>query len=97
MSSAPGYQAPTVTVSSSLPRKGVAEAVLVIGVVSDDDGPKVLSAGSFLDEDAVAAVESTLQALGGTGSEGQTHRLVVPSLPVASVLTVGLGKPRDEW
>ncbi|MGV0678695.1 leucyl aminopeptidase [Mycolicibacterium fortuitum] len=97
MSSAPGYQAPTVTVSSSLPRKGVAEAVLVIGVVSDDDGPKVLSAGSFLDDDAVAAVESTLQALGGTGGEGQTHRLVVPSLPVASVLTVGLGKPRDEW
>ncbi|MEX3656241.1 leucyl aminopeptidase [Mycolicibacterium fortuitum] len=97
MSSAPGYQAPTVTVSSSLPRKGVAEAVLVIGVVSDDDGPKVLSAGSFLDDDAVAAAESTLQALGGTGGEGQTHRLVVPSLPVASVLTVGLGKPRDEW
>ncbi|OMC06080.1 leucyl aminopeptidase [Mycolicibacterium fortuitum] len=97
VSSAPGYQAPTVTVSSSLPRKGVAEAVLVIGVVSDDDGPKVLSAGSFLDDDAVAAVESTLQALGGTGGEGQTHRLVVPSLPVASVLTVGLGKPRDEW
>lgn len=97
VSSAPGYQAPTVTVSSSLPRKGDAEAVLVIGVVSDDDGPKVLSAGSFLDDDAVAAVESTLQALGGTGSEGQTHRLVVPSLPVASVLTVGLGKPRDEW
>lgn len=97
VSSAPGYQAPTVTVSSSLPRKGVAEAVLVIGVVSDDDGPKVLSAGSFLDDDAAAAVESTLQALGGTGGEGQTHRLVVPSLPVASVLTVGLGKPRDEW
>lgn len=97
VSSAPGYQAPTVTVSSSLPRKGVAEAVLVIGVVSDDDGPKVLSAGSFLDDDAVAAVESTLQALGGTGGEGQTHRLVVPSLTVASVLTVGLGKPRDEW
>ncbi|STZ87594.1 leucyl aminopeptidase [Mycolicibacterium fortuitum] len=71
VSSAPGYQAPTVTVSSSLPRKGVAEAVLVIGVVSDDDGPKVLSAGSFLDEDAVAAVESTLQALGAPEARGR--------------------------
>ncbi len=97
VSSAPGYQAATVTVSSSLPRKGADEAVLVIGVVSDDAGPKVLAAGPYLDDDAVAAIESGLQAVGATGGEGQTHRLVVASLPVASVLTVGLGKPRDEW
>ena len=95
VSSEPGYQAPTVTVSSSLPRKGVAEAVLVIGVVSDDSSPKVLAAQPHLDEETVAAVESGLQALGATGGEGQTHRLVVASLPVASVLAVGLGKPRD--
>ncbi|OBG81648.1 leucyl aminopeptidase [Mycobacterium sp. NS-7484] len=93
----PGYQTPTVTVSSSLPREGVAEAVLVIGVVSDEAGPKILSPQPYLDDEAVAAVESGLQALGATGGEGQTHRLVVASLPVASVLTVGLGKPRDEW
>lgn len=97
VSSEPGYQAPTVTVSSSLPRKGVAEAVLVIGVVSDDSSPKVLAAQPHLDEETVAAVESGLEALGATGGEGQTHRLVVASLPVASVLAVGLGKPRDEW
>ncbi|MBU9765588.1 leucyl aminopeptidase [Mycobacterium sp. TNTM28] len=97
VSSEPGYQAPTVTVSSSLPRKGVDEAVLVIGVVSDDAGPKVAAVQPYLDEEAIAAVESHLQALGATGGEGQTHRLVVSSLPVASVLTVGLGKPREEW
>ncbi len=97
VSSEPGYQAPTVTVSSSLPRKAVAEAVLVIGVVSDDSSPKVLAAQPHLDEETVAAVESGLQALGATGGEGRTHRLVVASLPVASVLAVGLGKPRDEW
>lgn len=97
MSSEPGYQAPTVTVSSSLPRKGVDEAVLVIGVVSGDDGPKVPAAEPYLDAETVAAVESGLRALGATGAEGQTHRLVVPALPVASVLAVGLGKPRDEW
>lgn len=97
MSSAPGYQAPTVTVSSSLPRKGVTDAVLVVGVVSDDSSPKVIADAPYLSDEAVAAIESGLKALGGTGGEGQTHRLVVDALPVGSVLTVGLGKPRDEW
>ncbi|MBV8965721.1 MAG: leucyl aminopeptidase, partial [Mycobacteriaceae bacterium] len=32
-----------------------------------------------------------------TGADGQLHRVVVASLGVASVLTVGLGAPRDEW
>ena len=97
MSSEPGYQAPTVSVSSALPKKGVAEAVLVVGIVSDDTGPKLLAPQPWLDDDAVSAVESGLQALGATGAEGQTHRLVVDALPVASVLAVGLGAARDEW
>ena len=97
MSSAPGYQAPSVTVSSSMPRRGVADAVLVVPVVSDDSGPKVLAGAPYLDDNAVADIESGLQALGATGAEGQSHRLVISSLPVASVLTVGLGKPADEW
>ncbi|MDX1873524.1 leucyl aminopeptidase [Mycolicibacterium sp. 120266] len=95
MSSASGYQAPSVTLSSSLPRRGTADAVLVVGVVSGDDGPRVL--GEHLDAAAVAAIESGLQALGGTGGEGQQHRLVIAELPVASVLTVGLGEDRDVW
>jgi leucyl aminopeptidase len=101
VSNAPGYQAPTVTVSSSLPRRGVGDAVLVVGVVSNDSGnnaaPKLLTTAPYLDSAAVAAIESGLKALGATGGEGQTHRLVVDELPVASVLAVGLGKPRDEW
>ena len=97
MSSTPGYQAPAVTVSSSLPRRGTADAVLVVGVVSDESGPKVLADAPYLDDDAVAAIESGLAALGATGAEGQTHRLVVATLPVASVLAVGLGTPRDSW
>ncbi|GAS93286.1 leucyl aminopeptidase [Mycolicibacterium canariasense] len=95
MSSASGYQAPSVTLSSSLPRRGTADAVLVVGVVSGDDGPRVL--GEHLDTAAVAAIESALEALGGTGGEGQQHRLVIADLPVASVLTVGLGEDRDAW
>jgi len=106
VSNAPGYQAPTVTVSSSLPRRGVAEAVLVVGVVSNDSNnkrsdsdsaPKLLTPAPFFDATVVTAIESGLRALGATGGEGQTHRLVVDALPVGSVLAVGLGKDRDEW
>ena len=95
MSSASGYQIPSVTVSSSLPRRGTGDAVLIVGVVSGEDGPSVL--GDHLDAAAVAAIESGLAALGGTGGEGQLHRLVIADLPVASVLTIGLGEDRDEW
>jgi leucyl aminopeptidase len=97
VSSDPGYQAPIVTVSSSVPRRGVGEAVLVVPVVSRDDAAAVAAAAPFLDNDAVREIEAALKALGATGGEGQTHRLVVSSLPVASVLAVGLGKDRDEW
>ncbi|WP_422746417.1 leucyl aminopeptidase [Mycobacterium sp. WMMD1722] len=97
MSNDPGYQAPAVTVSSSLPRRGIGEAVLVVPVVSADDTAAVLAGDPFLDRAQIADIESALAAVGGTGKEGQIHRLVVGSLPVASVLTIGLGKTRDEW
>ena len=95
MSSASGYKAPTVTVSSSLPARGISEAVLVLGVVSGDAGPTLVGADSIFDPATASTVEDDLKALGGTGAEGQLHRLVVPELPVASVLTVGLGEERD--
>jgi len=91
-----GYQAPSVTVSSSLPRRGISDAVLVLPVVTDDDRAKVLGAQPYLEGDAVSAIEGALRALGATGADGQVHRVVVPSLPVASVLTVGLGARRDD-
>lgn len=97
MSSAPGYQAPTVSVSSSLPGRGVADAVLVVPVVTGDAGPAVIGVDAVLDTDAVAAIEAGLRALNATGGEGQVHRLVITELPVASVLTVGLGDAGDEW
>jgi len=97
VSSAPGYQAPTVTVSSSLPGRGVAEAVLVLPVVTGDTGPRTVGVDAVLDAEAVDAIESALSALNATGAEGQLHRLVIAGLPVASVLTVGLGDAGDEW
>jgi leucyl aminopeptidase len=97
----PGYQAPSVNVATSLPKRGVSSAVLLVPVVStgDDDKPGavVASDASLLPADAVADIEAGLRALKGTGGTEQMHRLVVPSLPVASVLTIGLGKTRDAW
>jgi len=101
VSTQPGYLAPTVAVASSLPRRSAGSAVLIVPIVSsgDDDQPgaAVLAAEPFLPSDAVAEIEAGLRALSATGAVEQVNRLVVPSLPVASVLTIGLGKPRDEW
>ena len=97
----PGYAAPTVSVASSLPRRAAASTVLVVPVVSTGDedkpGAVVASAEPFLPAEAAAEIESGLRALDATGASEQVHRLVVPSLPVSSVLTIGLGKPRSEW
>jgi leucyl aminopeptidase len=75
--------------------------VLVVPVVStgsdDQPGAAVVAADPLLPADAVAEIEAGLRALAATGGSEQVHRLVVSSLPVASVLTVGLGKPREDW
>src|SRR5271167_2644780 len=104
VSNEPGHPSPSVPsvhVVTSLPKRGVGSSVLVIPVVStgDDDRPgAVVVAGEpFLTADAVAEIEAGLRALDATGASEQVHRLVVPSLPVASVLTIGLGKARSEW
>jgi leucyl aminopeptidase len=97
----PAYQSPSVNVATSLPKRGAAAAVLVVPVVSTGDeekpGAAVEAAEPFLPATAVAEIEAGLRALEATGGTDQVHRLVVPSLPVASVLTIGLGKPRSEW
>ncbi len=105
MTTEPGYPfsytAPSVTVATSLPKRGVGSSVLLVPVVStgEDDRPGavVASAEPFLPANAVAEIEAALRALDATGGSEQVHRLVVPSLPVGSVVTVGLGKPRYEW
>jgi len=93
-----GYQAPTVTVSSSLPKRA-SDAVLIVPLVSgqDEDATATVVANPFLDAEAVGEIDVALRALGAKGGNEQLTRLVAPSLPVASVLAVGLGKDRDEW
>jgi leucyl aminopeptidase len=78
--------------------------VLIIPVVSsgpegkkEDSRAVVVAAEPFLPKDAITDIEDGLRALNATGAGEQVHRLVVKSLPVASVLTVGLGKQCDEW
>ena len=94
-----GFQVPTVTVSSSLPKRKVDDAVLIVAVVSgqDEDATATVVSNPFLDAEAVGEIEVALAALGAKGGSEQVTRVVAPSLPVASVLAVGLGKSRDEW
>ncbi|BBY83216.1 leucyl aminopeptidase [Mycolicibacterium pulveris] len=99
MSPANGYQAPSVSVSSSLPKRKVDSSVLIVPVVSgDDDGvaPSVVP-NPFLGAEAVGEIEAALESLDAKGGVEQITRVVVPSLPVSSVLAVGLGKRRDEY
>jgi leucyl aminopeptidase len=97
----PGYQAPSVNVATSLPKRSAGSTVLLVPVVSTGDedkpGAVVTAAGAFLSDEAIAEIQDGLRALEATGGSEQVHRLVVPSLPVSSVLTIGLGKPRPEW
>jgi leucyl aminopeptidase len=95
----PGYQAPTVTVGSSLPKRKADKAVLIVPVVSggDDDGKAAVVANPFLDAEAVGEIEVALESLGAKGGSEQVTRVIAPSLPVGSVLAVGLGKSRDSW
>jgi leucyl aminopeptidase len=95
----PGYKSPVVTIASSLPKRKKDAAVLIVPVVSgqDDDATATVLANPFLDAEAGGEIDVALEALGAKGGEGQLTRVVAPSLPVGSVLAVGLGKDRDQW
>ncbi len=73
--------------------------MLIVAVVSgqDEDAAATVVSNPFLDAEAVGEIEVALAALGAKGGSEQVTRVVAPSLPVASVLAVGLGKSRDEW
>jgi leucyl aminopeptidase len=97
VSTPPGYQSPAVTVSATLPKRRVASAVLIVPVVTGDDDSAAVVSNPFLDAEAVGEIEVALKALGAKGGTEQVTRVVVPSLPVSSVLAIGLGEAADEW
>ncbi len=102
MSTDPGYIAPTVTIATSLPKRKGESTVLVVPVITagakngNEGAAKVILSPSLTGE-AVDQIEAGLRALGAKGGAEQVTRLVIPALPVASVLAVGLGSPRDVW
>ncbi|HEX7323108.1 MAG TPA: leucyl aminopeptidase [Mycobacterium sp.] len=89
---------PAVTVAAALPRQA-AKAVLIVPVVSgaDENAGATVAAEAALPADAVTEIEAALRAVDAGGAAEQVNRLAVSSLPVASVLTVGLGEPREVW
>ncbi len=95
----PGYQPPAVTVAPALAKAKTDAAVLIVAVASgqDEDATATVVPNQFLDSEAVGEIDDALRALGAKGGTDQVARVVAPSLPVASVLAVGLGKDRDEW
>ncbi|PRC49693.1 leucyl aminopeptidase, partial [Mycobacterium sp. ITM-2017-0098] len=91
MSTSAGYQSPAVAVASTLPKRKVDSSVLIVPVVSGaEDDPKPqkarVVANPYLDAEAVGEIEVALEALGAKGGSEQVTRLVVPALPVGSVL-----------
>jgi leucyl aminopeptidase len=99
VSTQPGYRSPTVTVSKSLPSRGVGKSVLIVPVIStgDESGALVGLTEPALPADAIAEIEAGLAAVGAKGGVEQVTRLVVSALPVGSVLAVGVGKRHDQW
>lgn len=102
VSTSVGYSCPTVAVASTLPKRKVDSSVLIVAVLAGgddapDDATATVAANPYLDAEAVGEIEVALAALGAKGGAEQLTRLVVPSLPVDSVLAVGLGKERDQW
>ena len=97
MSTQPGNQSPTVTVAAAIPKRGTGGMVLIVPVSAGEDGAPSVVGGPFLDAESIGEIEVALQSLGAKAGPEQVTRLHIPSLPVASVLAVGLGAPRDEW
>ncbi|HYZ68939.1 MAG TPA: leucyl aminopeptidase, partial [Mycobacterium sp.] len=69
----PGYQAPAVTVASSLPKRTKDATVLIVPVVSgqDDDATATVVSNPFLDAEAVGEIDVALKALGAKGGTDQ--------------------------
>ena len=90
----PGYQAPAVTVASSLAKRTKDSTVLIVPVVTDENDTAAVVGNPFLDAEAVGEIDVALRAVGANGGTDQVTRVVAPSLPVGSVVAVGLGKDR---
>ncbi len=70
--------------------------VLVVGLTSSDDGPQIAATDGLLADDVVADLLARLLSVGAKGKAEELFRVPAPaSLPVTSVVGVGLGKPDE--
>ncbi|MEE2035143.1 leucyl aminopeptidase [Rhodococcus chondri] len=87
--SAPIPALPELDLAGSVSKRA---EVLVIGLTSSDGNPEILLGDGLIDESALGAVLDALQVVGATGKGEELTRVPAPeSLPVTSVLAVGLG------
>ncbi|MEV4632881.1 leucyl aminopeptidase [Rhodococcus coprophilus] len=87
--STPTPELPELALAGSVSKRA---EVLVIGLTSSDNGAEILFGDGPVDESVLGELLDTLQAVGATGRSEELTRVPAPaSLPVASVLAVGLG------
>ncbi|WP_016934735.1 M17 family peptidase N-terminal domain-containing protein, partial [Rhodococcus sp. R1101] len=87
--SAPTPDLPELVLAGSVSERA---DVLVIGLTSADGTPEILAGDAPVDEAVLGELLDNLVAVGATGRSEELTRVPAPaSLPVASVLAVGLG------
>ncbi|WP_271036642.1 leucyl aminopeptidase [Rhodococcus pyridinivorans] len=87
--SAPTPDLPELVLAGSVSKRA---DVLVIGVTSSDGTPEILAGDAPIDEAVLGELLDALVAVGAKGRGEELTRVPAPaSLPVASVLAVGLG------
>ncbi|GAA4388230.1 leucyl aminopeptidase [Tsukamurella soli] len=70
--------------------------VLVLGLYSGDDGPRLAPGAEFLTDGADASILRGLTSVGATGKAGEVTRIPADGAGVRSVLAVGLGSPVED-
>jgi leucyl aminopeptidase len=92
VTSSPQQPRPELSLSTSL---GEAK-VLIVGITAGADSTPALSGDPVLGDDLAAELIARLTAVGAKGKAEELTRIPAPeSLPVSSVLAVGLGKADD--
>ncbi|MCX5042617.1 leucyl aminopeptidase [Aldersonia sp. NBC_00410] len=92
MTSTPHAPRPELSLSTSLDEGGV----LIVGITAGPDSTPELSGSPGIGDELAADLVARLAAVGAKGKAEELTRIPAPeSLPVASVLAVGLGKVGD--
>ncbi|ASY35328.1 MULTISPECIES: leucyl aminopeptidase [unclassified Streptomyces] len=76
---------------------GLRADAIVVGVVKDDEGPRLAPGAEAVDKGYDGKLADLLETLGATGAPGELTRLAAPSgFKALLVIAVGLGAEEDE-